>query len=585
MVAVSTLLAESPRLGHEAPFTHFLDVLRHRATRAPERLALTFGNGVDAPASYTYAQLDQAAQAFGARLQALGAAGERVVILLQPSAEYVLALLGCWYAGATAVPVFSPKFNASYERVRLVVEDAHASVLISTRAVVQALDAGQWSALAEGALRTLAVDDAPVQPVEAWQVPTIDAGSLAVLQYTSGSTGAPKGVRLLHRHLLANSAMIQQAMASSTNDVGVVWLPPYHDMGLIGGLLQPLYVGYPVHLMAPATFLQRPLRWLEAISRLGGTVSAAPNFAYELCARRLKPEQVASLDLSRWRLAANGAEPIRQSTLELFSQVFSPAGFDARAFAPCYGMAETTLLVAASAPDAAPVTLRADRQALLGGTVRPAACDDAVVLVSSGTPAAGARVLIVDPQRLDALPAGQVGEVWVAGPMVADGYWNNTQATQTTFHATLEGGEHLWLRTGDLGALVEGQLYVTGRLKDVIIIHGHNHYPTDLEDTVGKLDPAIRAQGVAAYARELGGEEALGLVVEVERSASEAELAALRVRIIEAVSQVHQLRVGELLLVAPNSLPRTSSGKLQRARTRQAVEQGVLQALVGRVQP
>ncbi|UFH48336.1 fatty acyl-AMP ligase [Pseudomonas sp. KNUC1026] len=392
-------------------------------------------------------------------------------------------------------------------------------------------------------------------------------------------------MRLLHRHLLVNSAMIHQAMASSADDVGVVWLPPYHDMGLIGGLLQPLYAGYPVHLMAPATFLQRPLRWLETISRLRGTVSAAPNFAYELCARRLKPEQVASLDLSSWRLAANGAEPIRQRTLSVFSQVFAAAGFDASAFAPCYGMAETTLLVAASAPDAAPVILRADRQALLGGTVQPATGDDAVVLVSSGTPAAGACVVIADPQRLEVLPPGQVGEIWVAGPMVADGYWNSPQATEANFHATLEGGQHSWLRTGDLGALLEGQLYVTGRLKDVIIIHGHNHYPTDLEDTVGKLDVAIRPQGVAAYARELGGEEALGLVVEVERNLAETALAALRARIVEAVSQVHQLRVGELLLVAPNSLPRTSSGKLQRARTRQAVEEGTLQALAGRAQP
>ncbi|MDH0648140.1 fatty acyl-AMP ligase [Pseudomonas sp. GD03858] len=563
-----------------APCAHpsFVSLLRQRAEQTPDRLAMTFGDGQTLSASLTYQDLDCAARALASRLQSMAVVGKRAVILMQPSAQYVVAILGCWYARLTAVPVYSPKVNASYERVRLVLEDAGAEVILSTQSVIDGLQQGEWPALHNGSVQVLAVDGVDLQSPGPWVMPNIEPQTLAVLQYTSGSTGKPKGVRLQHRHLLKNSEMIQRAMASSEHDVGVAWLPPYHDMGLIGSLLQPLYCGFPVHLIAPATFLQRPHRWLEMISRLKATVSAAPNFAYDLCARRLRPEQLAALDLSSWRLAANGAEPIRAETLDAFAAAFAPAGFSPTAFQPCYGMAETTLLVSASDPHGSRRELLADPQALKQGLLRGTG-NDGVRLVSSGRPDRDAQVRIVDPQRHVPLADGQVGEIWIAGPMVADGYWNNPEATRETFLAGLSGSQEMWLRTGDLGALHDAELYVTGRIKDLIIIRGHNHYPTDIESTVMLVHPAIKAHGVAAYAYEDSGEEALGLVVEVERGARGLDLVRLREDIVQRVSQVHQLKVSALLLTAPNRIARTSSGKIQRGETRDRVLAGAIAVL------
>jgi acyl-CoA synthetase (AMP-forming)/AMP-acid ligase II len=357
--------------------------------------------------------------------------------------------------------------------------------------------------------------------------------------------------------------------------VGVIWLPPYHDMGLIGGLLQPIYSGFPVHLMSPVTFLQRPIRWLEAISKHRGTISAAPNFAYELCVKRIRPEQLAALDLSSWQVAANGAEPIRADTLRQFSETFATAGFDARAFFPCFGMAETTLYVTGAPLFTGVHTMQASREALAIGAVTSSAANaDSIELVSSGRPDEEVEVRIVNPQSEQECEAGEVGEIWVSGETVAAGYWERPQETADTFQARLPGSDRTWLRTGDLGSLVDGELYVTGRIKDLIIIRGQNHYPHDIEATVCGLHPALRPQGAAAFSITTADGEQLGLVLEVERSHAGSDLAPVEAIVRDAVSRQHQLQIDRLAFVRHGSIPKTSSGKIQRYLTRQRLLAG-----------
>lgn len=574
----SSPLEEAPPLARPTAFETLVDLLRWRALYMPERLAFSFAVNADDAQRFTYLQLDQAARALAHAMQQRGLAAGRAVILLQPGADYIIALVGCWYAGITAVPVYAPRNNTSNQRVRLIVQDAQASVVISTASALEAFEPDDYQVQAP--LSLVPIDQIPASGADLWTAPAIHGQTLAVLQYTSGSTGAPKGVRLQHRHLLKNSEMIRRAMGHDEHDIGVAWLPPYHDMGLIGSIVQPFYSGYPVHLLAPATFLQRPLRWLEMISSYRATVSAAPNFAYDLCTRRVKPEQLARLDLSHWRLTANGAEPVRQQTLDAFQACFAAAGLRPSAFQPCYGMAETTLLVSAADPARVYHQVAVDREQLKRGRLlRTEAAANTQTLISSGRADRDVTLRIVAPHTLTPLPEGEVGEIWLAGPMVADGYWNNPQATAETFHAHLPGDDRAWLRTGDLGALLDEELFVTGRIKDVIIMAGHNHYPTDIEATVMQAHPAVRPDGVAALALDDGSQEHLALVVELERGWRDLDLQGVRQAIISHVSQHHQLRVDRLVLVPGNTLPKTSSGKIQRALTRELLAKDMIQAL------
>ena len=566
----------------DTPYPHWVALLQRRAMDEPDRLAFGFmRNGVDDEVRFTYAQLDEAARKIGAALQQQGLSGERAVLLYQPGADYVCALMGCLYAGVAAVPVYAPRQNASYGRVLQIIASARAAVLLATDKVVASLDKPEWADLQQAGLRLLATDTLPDALAEQWRMPDIDADTLAVLQYTSGSTGRPKGVQLCHRHLLANSRMIARAMHCTRESVGVIWLPPYHDMGLIGGLLQPMYTGFPVHLMSPVTFLQRPIRWLEAISTYRGTISAAPNFAYELCVNRIRPEQLANLDLSSWQVVCNGAEPIRAAVLREFSSRFAPAGFDARAFFPCYGMAETTLYVAGGPFMSGMRTLHSSRDALAAGRIQiektaAASHVDGIELVSSGRIDADTAVCIVDPASGLRCESGTIGEIWVAGDTVAAGYWEQPEATADTFHARLPDSDLHWLRTGDLGSIIDGELYVTGRIKDLIIIRGQNHYPQDIESTVAGVHPALRMHGAAAFSIDQAEGEQLGLVLELERNALEIDLAPVAAAVRDAVSRQHQLQIDRLAFVRPGGIPRTSSGKIQRYLTRQHLLQGAL---------
>lgn len=496
----------------------FVEVLARRAASQGGQTALTFlGPGGEAEAALSYAELDARARGIAAALRSVCQPGDRVLLLFPPGLTYVAAFFGCLYAGVLAVPVYLPRGDKQLPRLAGVIADATPTAALSDEATLAKAGAGLRALLSDLAI-------VPVDGLSGDQAAT--PGELAFLQYTSGSTGDPKGVRVSHGNLLHNSGLIHAAFRHGPGSVALLWVPPYHDMGLIGGILQPIFGGFPGVLMSPLAFLKRPLGWLRAIDRWGATTSGGPNFGYELCLERLRPQDLDGLDLSRWTLAFNGAEPVRAETLDRFAQAFAPAGFQAEAFYPCYGLAEATLLVSGG-----PAKLHNGR-------------------VSSGQVAAGLVVKIDGDGE---------GEIMVSGPCVAGGYW-------------LHGPFGTWLRTGDLGYFApDGELVVTGRLKDLIIVAGANHYPQDLEATACAAHPCIRAAGAVAFALPAPGTtDGVGVVIvaEADRNAAEREAAVQAIR--RAVAAAHDLVLADVVLVDAGQLPRTSSGKVRRGATRDA---------------
>ncbi|HEV7787209.1 MAG TPA: fatty acyl-AMP ligase, partial [Thermoanaerobaculia bacterium] len=479
----------------------FVDVVRERAGRLGERLAFTFlADGEEPVEQLTYAGLDRRARSVGADLQRLGAAGERVLLLFPPGLDFIAAFLGCLYAGAVAVPAYPPSPGRGTGRLRSLLEDARPRLALTVSSMLDRVER-ELSEVAEPP-PVRAIDTLPPGPpgsAEDWRPPAVDPSTLAFLQYTSGSTSTPKGVRITHGNLLANERAIQRAFGQSEESVVVGWLPLYHDMGLIGNVLQPIWCGGSCVLMSPLAFLQKPSRWLAAVSRFRATTSGGPDFAYALSVRKVPPAERAGLDLSSWRVAFNGAEPVRAATLDAFASVFEPCGFRRQAFYPCYGLAEATLFVSGGDPDIEPNI--APRVRVEEGKPR----------VGCGRAWPGERLAIADPETGRRAPAGREGEIWVAGPSVADGYWNRPEETARTFGARLaETGEGPFLRTGDLGLLgSDGELFVTGRLKDLIVVRGRNLYPHDLERTAEESHPALRSGGAAAFSVEADGEERL----------------------------------------------------------------------------
>ncbi|HTU24479.1 MAG TPA: aminotransferase class I/II-fold pyridoxal phosphate-dependent enzyme, partial [Pirellulales bacterium] len=425
----------------------------------------------------------------------------------------------------------------------------------------------------------VSTDELPRGLAGEWREPDVHGDTLAFLQYTSGSTGVPKGVMLTHANLMHNSALIAYAFEHTRSGAGVFWLPSYHDMGLIGGILQPLYIGQNSMLFSPMSFLQRPFRWLQAISRYRFTISGGPNFAYDLCVDKTTPEQRATLDLSSWRLAFNGAEPVRAETIDRFSEAFEPCGFRREAFYPCYGMAESTLIITGGFKSAQPVIRTIDTKALENNQVLDALADEegAQNLVGCGSVLLDQRLIIANPYNMTKAADDQVGEIWVAGPSVAQGYWNRPELTEQIFRAHLQDtGEGPFLRTGDLGFLKDGELFVTGRLKDLIIIRGHNYYPQDIEHTAGKSHARLRSGQGAAFAVEVEGRQRLVLIYEVERR-QQRELEPVFEAVRREVAAEHDLPVDAIVLIKAGSIPKTSSGKIQRHACRRAFLDGTLE--------
>jgi amino acid adenylation domain-containing protein len=522
------------------------------------------------PLALGFADLDRNARAVAARLQQAGLAGERVLLLYPPGLDFLPAFFGCLYAGAVAVPAYPPRANRPNPNLRSIAADCAPRAILTTRAILA--DAPRWGDAIDGFanLERLASDEIESSEAGDWAEFQPGPDQLAFLQYTSGSTAAPKGVRVTHRNLMANSAAIRQAFGATVESRGVFWLPLYHDMGLIGGVLQTIYCGGSSTLFSPVAFLQRPLRWLEAISTTGATISGGPDFAYDLCARKITEDQKAKLDLSRWSVAFNGAEPIRPATLDRFAQAFASCGFRREAFLPCYGLAEATLMVAAGRE----TTLDVDATALEAGEIAERdGSSKPRRLVGSGRVADGHRVVISDPATLAELPGNRVGEIWVEGPSVASGYWN--AEAETTFQANLGSSEGSILRTGDLGFIAGGSLYVVGRLKDLVVIRGRNVHPQDVEATVAASHGSLRPDGGAAFSVEVEGEERLVVVHELERrgSAGDEVLTAIR----QAVALEHGIELHAIALIRPMTLPRTSSGKPRRGETRRAFLEGTLE--------
>jgi 8-amino-7-oxononanoate synthase len=579
----------NPNPAGEASFAPtIVDLLRQRASYRPHDRAFTFlVDGENEELNITYAELDRKARAVGAWLTASGMAGKRVLLLYPSGLDFIAAFMGCLYGGAIAVPAYPPRKNRSVERIETIAADAHASVALTTRDVLDRFDSLRATAPSLESLLWKVDSELEDHWADQWERPDIDGDTLAFLQYTSGSTGTPKGVMLSHGNLLHNSLRIMQAFEITRSQSGVFWLPSFHDMGLIGGILVPLYGGKFNVIMSPVAFLQKPLRWLQAISKYRATISGGPNFSYELCVRKTTPEQRQGLDLSSWSLAFNGAEPVRPETIDAFCEAFEPCGFRREAFFPCYGLAESTLMVTGGMKFEPPVIRSFDAASLESDAAVPRTETSPGTrrLVGSGGELEGQDVVIVDHESFAPLPPRRVGEIWVSGPSVAQGYWNRREATQETFAAMLrlpEGdasGRHPgpYMRTGDLGFFDDGELFVTGRLKDLIIIRGRNHYPQDLEVTVEDASPIVRAGSVAAFSVEVEGRERVAVVAELERGRRDpGEIEAAFDAIRRRLASDHEVALEAIVFVRPNSIPKTSSGKIQRHQCRQQFLEGSL---------
>ncbi|RYZ37868.1 MAG: non-ribosomal peptide synthetase, partial [Myxococcaceae bacterium] len=559
-----------------------VELLRQAAeARADQRLYTFLGETGEDETTLTYAALDVRARQIGAALQQRVAPGARALLLYPPGPEYIAGFFGCLYAGLVAVPAYPPdptRLERTVPRLRAIIEDARAEVVLTTDFIASMGEFLFEQAPELRALHWMATDALPAEAAGAWRPPAVETGSLAFLQYTSGSTGAPKGVRLSHGNLLHNLESISRAFQTRPDSTGVIWLPPYHDMGLIGGILEPLYQGFHTALMSPLTFLRQPLRWLEAVSRFGGTISGGPNFAFDLCVRKIAPELRGTLDLSRWEVAFCGAEPIRAETLDRFAEAFAPSGFRREAFYPCYGLAEGTLIVSGGAKGAVPVLRSLETAALEQHRAIPATegTPGARTFVGSGGSLPDQEIVIVDPETRSRLESGAVGEIWVAGPSIAQGYWERPEETAQTFGARLaEDDARTFLRTGDLGVLLDGELFVTGRRKDLIILRGRNHYPQDLEHTVEQTHPALRPGCGAAFAVDVDGEERLVVAQEVD-ARKHGDLDALLGQLRQRLAERHEVRPHALVLLEAGALPKTSSGKVQRRASRAAFLAGEL---------
>ncbi|HEY6560129.1 MAG TPA: fatty acyl-AMP ligase [Polyangiaceae bacterium] len=554
----------------------FGEVVRRRSDADDGRPMLRFlANGERESEAWSYAELDRRARAIAARLQASCDAGDRALLLYPPGLEYVAALIGCFYAGVIAVPAYPPdpaRLGRTLPRLRAIIGDAQATVALTSAAVHQLFAALPWQSEALGSLLWVVSDEVPGGAAEdAYRDPNLGRDAVALLQYTSGSTGTPRGVVIRHGNLLSNSAFIHRGFEHSRESHSVSWLPPYHDMGLVGGILQALYGGFPTTLMSPISFLERPIRWLQAISTYRANASGGPNFAYELCVRRVKPQDLANLDLTCWSIAFCGAEPIRPRALQAFGAAFATAGFAPAALYPCYGLAEATLAVTLSDKGKGFKTCAVDAHALERHVVLERAPADlgedsekaAVSLVGCGRAGAEHEIAIVDPETCERCEPDRVGEVWVRGASIAREYWCRPAESAAAFDARLADGSGPYLRTGDLGFLRGEELFVTGRLKDLLIVQGRNFYPHEIEAIAEASHPALRRNCCAVFPVEGEGSGQLVVVCEVDPAAATSwDDVAWAIR--GQVGRQVDARVHGVVLIAPRSLRKTSSGKVQR---------------------
>ncbi len=547
-----------------------VDILQWRAKNQPHQLAYRFlVDGEYNEVCLSYQELDRRARSIAALLQSSARVGDRALILFPPGLDFIVAYFGCLYARVIAIPAYPPhpnRLEKTLPTIFRIADDAKPSVALLTSMLFENINSKNTIRDKFGNIKFLVTDrDDDINDLaEKWQQTGIAGNDTAFLQYTSGSTTIPRGVMVTHSNLMHNLGFIEESFGLTSKSETVFWLPPYHDMGLIG-ILQSLYTGYPVTLMPHLMFLQRPFRWLQAISRFHATCSGGPNFAYDLCTRKVKPEQREQLDLSSWEVAFNGAEPIYNKTLEQFANYFSPCGFRREAFLPCYGLAEATLMVVGAPKSRSPVIQNLMTSGLEQNQViiSPNKSEDTRTLVSCGKNMPNQKIRIVNALTLAPGPADQIGEIWVSGPCVASGYWNKPLETEFTFGARLSDfNEGPFLRTGDLGFLHDGELYITGRIKNLIISDGKNHYSHDIERTVEKSHPAIRLSGSAVFSINNSESEDIIVIAEIEHKiAVKAEEVKKAIR--QAVAIHHELHVDDIRLISPGGIPRTTSGKIK----------------------
>ncbi|SOB81291.1 fatty acyl-AMP ligase [Streptomyces sp. 1331.2] len=557
-------------------------VLVRHAENIPEKDALTFVTDplrADGASRLTYAELDRQARGIARRLHTAGiGAGDRAVLLYPAGPAFLTAFLGCLYAGAVAVPSSLPgRYRHERRRVVRIAADAGAVAVLTDTATRG--DVETWTT-EEGLdhLPVLVTDDGTGPGPQGWTMPLTTHDTVAVLQYTSGSTGDPKGVVITHGNLLQNSSTLIDRLGLDEHTPLGGWIPHFHDMGLMGIILPPLMSGAGTVLMSPATFLKRPHLWLHMIDRFGIHTSAAPDFAYELCTRRITDEQAEGLDLSRWKHAVDGSEPVRAAVLDRFRQRFAPYGLHAATLSPCYGMAEATLFVS-GALDGPPTALDIDPELLEQHEFRPVAGDRPGRAVVSCGPVTGAEIRIVDPRTHRVLPDGGVGEIWLRGPVIGHGYWNREATNEAEFRATTADGDTGYLRTGDLGTLYEGELYVTGRLKDVLNLRGRNLYPQDIEHELRLQQPELGSLVGACFAVPGDGpqpEDVLVVTHEVRGIKEEERLRRLAADMRLTVAREFGAPVGAVLLLRPGGVRRTTSGKIQRSAMRELFRSGAL---------
>jgi acyl-CoA synthetase (AMP-forming)/AMP-acid ligase II len=560
-----------------------VEVLRFRAATMADEIAACFLiDGEQEGPRLSYASLEEKAHALAVVLRDAAEPGDRALLLFEAGLEFVPAFFGCLCAGVVAVPLPPPRLDplaASWQGLANVAADCQPRVALTTSDLIASLAQGFRRMPGGEALHWVAVDRIDAGQAQRWRQGWTNPADVALLQYTSGTTAAPKGVALTHRNLVHNARVFHTALEHCGPGLGVNWLPLHHDMGLIGGLLQAVFHGAPIMMMSPLALLQNPFRWLQAISRYRADTSGGPNFVYDLCVRRVTAEQKASLDLRHWSVACIGSEPISAPVMERFCQAFAPCGFRPETFYPCYGLAESTLFVSGGLKTAPPIVCAIDRDALEQGRVVEVSAGhpEARLLVGCGRPWMEQRIEIVDPASGRRCPPGTVGEIWVCGPSVAAGYWNRPDESARAFGEQLaDGDEGPFLRTGDLGFVKDGELFVTGRLKDVLVIRGRNHYPQDIEAVVQQVHSGLRADCGAVFESGPDGDPRLIVAQELDRRYRELDLTMLAGDIRQAVAERYQLQIHDVRFLQPGALPRTPSGKIQRHACRAAYERGRL---------
>ncbi|MEM8827804.1 MAG: fatty acyl-AMP ligase [Cyanobacteria bacterium P01_G01_bin.19] len=567
-----------------------VNILLNRSVNQPKQIAYTFlADGENESGSCTYEELDLQAKAIAVELLAKVNPGDRALLVYPYTAglEFIAGFLGCLYAGVIAVTDYPKQHIKSLSQYQDRIIDCQAAIALTTQEFVNRvkgqLIANPGVAMKLNALPWIATDQVDTKLGDQWQQPNINQDTLAYLQYTSGSTGKPKGVMVSHGNIIHNSEVIYQSFGHHDNTKILMWLPMFHDMGLIGGVMQPLYAGLPAVLMSPVALAQKPLMWLKAISKYKITTSGGPNFAYDLLCQKVSDEHKAGLDLSSWEVAFSGAEPVRAETLQKFAELYQSCGFNKEAFYPCYGMAEATLFITGINADKYPTITYLDAKALT---------EDKIVAVTENHPNAKSAVscghtwledeiIIVDPETKIECETDKVGEIWTRGKGISSGYWQREEQTEATFQVTLADDSHkTYLRTGDLGFIKDGELYITGRIKDMMILWGRNHYPQHIEETVESCHPALRPNHGAAFSVDVGGEEQLVIAHEINRTDlrklnAEEVIGAIRL----AVGEQNLANVFAVALLKTGSIPKTSSGKIQRSACRSMFLDGSLNAV------